>query len=132
MHKIEQEERKAKFESDKEIDRLMKKQEKLQLRKVREKARERVEKTEKVRTDSLISRQKAQELKVAEAMQKKEVVLSQKKQLAIIKEKEKEEAVRRAQAAQEYQKAKILERINEDSKRADELRFEREKIAAER
>jgi len=32
-------------------------------------------------------------------MQKKEVVLSQKKQLAIIKEKEKEEAVRRAQAA---------------------------------
>jgi len=34
----------------------MKKQEKLQLRKVREKARERVEKTEKVRTDSLIAR----------------------------------------------------------------------------
>ena len=53
-------------------------------------------------------------------------------QLSIIRQKEREESVRRAAAMQEYQKAKTLERIEAQSNRNEEIRIEKEKIIADR
>ena len=53
---MESEERSAKIEHEKEIERLIKKHEKLEERKVREQARERVEQKQKERADALIAK----------------------------------------------------------------------------
>jgi chemotaxis protein CheY-P-specific phosphatase CheC len=76
---------------------------------------------EKQRLDLLNSKIEIEETKVEESKVKKQRELSQKKQLAIIKQKEKEETMRRIQLMEEYHKKKVVDRITEENKRSEDL-----------
>ena len=128
----EAEERKRQQDAEAEAERRRRIEEEQEKQNYRENVRKTMIKVEERRKKSIIDKRQQQDQKLMTAQQIKEQELRYKKELEYLKRRDRQETVERIQRIQQYERDKVMEKIQNDDTRTLQVKAERNNLLAAR